>query len=61
MTIDELARMPYWNLISTFPFHERVCAHPDDATDIMHWVFWSQRRGGIQRVCAPGMTAMLDR
>ena len=61
MTIDELACMPYWNIMATHPLPRNVFARIQMQTDLMHWVFWSQGIEEFKRVCAPGMTAMLDR
>ena len=54
MTIDELASMPYWNIISTFNLPRNVFARIQMATDILHWVFWSQGIEEFKRVCGHG-------
>ena len=61
MTIDELASMPYWNVVSTNKHLPRnVFARIQMATDILHWVFWSQGVEEFKRECAPGQTTSLS-
>ena len=60
LTIDELANMPYWNLMSTFSLPRNVFARIQMATDILHWVFWSQAVEEFKRECAPGQTTCFD-
>jgi len=59
MTIDELANMPYSNLVSTNSLPMNLFARIQMATDIMHWVFWSQGFEEYKRECAPGQTTTL--
>lgn len=59
MTIDELGDMPYTNFISTNSLPRNVFARIQMATDVMHWVFWSQGFEEFKRVCAPGQTTNL--
>ena len=61
MTIEELSSMPYWNVVSTNTHLPRnVFARIQMATDILHWVFWSQGVEEFKRECAFGQTTSLS-
>ena len=60
MTIDELSSMPYWNIISTFNLPRNVFARIQMATDILHWVFWSQGIEEFKRECGSGEKCSLS-
>ena len=60
LAIEELASMQYWNVIATHPLPRNVFARIQMATDVLHWVFWSQGIEEFKREASPGSSTSLD-